>query len=104
MDTSLDRLEVIRQAVAGDTIALKLLLTESHARLTRYLQLKIPADQRAAIDADDILQETYVRVFTHIREFVAADATSFDRWVTTIALHRLRSVIRQQRTLRRGGD
>ena len=103
MDTTSDRLEMARHAVKGDTIALKLLLTESHSRLTRYLRLKIPADLRASLDAEDVLQETYVRVFTHIREFVPSDGESFDRWVTTIAVRRLRSAVRRQRTARRSG-
>ncbi len=103
MDTTSDRLNIIRQAVAGDAVALKLLLTEAHARLKRYLHFKIPADLRCTLDADDMLQETYVRVFTHIRDFTATDETSFDRWLTTIALRRLRSLIRHQRAMRRGG-
>jgi RNA polymerase sigma-70 factor (ECF subfamily) len=103
MDTTSDRLEMARHAVKGDKIALKLLLTESHNRLTRYLSLKIPADLRASLDAEDVLQETYVRVFTHISQFVPSDGESFDRWVTTIAVRRLRSAVRRQRTARRSG-
>jgi RNA polymerase sigma-70 factor (ECF subfamily) len=103
MDTTSDRLELTRQAMAGDIVALKLLLTESHERLTRYLRAKIPADLRATLDAEDVLQEAYVRVFTHIWDFVPGDGQSFDRWVTTIAVRRLRSAIRRQRAFRRSG-
>ena len=103
MQTTPDRLQTIRQAVAGDTTAMKLLLSQPRGRLLRLLRLKIPGDLRATIDADDVLQETYFRVFTHIRSFVPSDETCFDRWVTTIALHRLQSAIRDQRRARRSG-
>jgi RNA polymerase sigma factor (sigma-70 family) len=104
MDTNSDRLEMARQASAGDAVALKLLLTESHDRLGHYLHLRIPADLRASVDAEDVLQETYVRVFTHIRQFVPSDDQSFDRWVATIAMRRLRSAIRYKRAARRSGN
>lgn len=103
MDAEERTLDLVRQAVAGGAAALKLLLTESHARYCEYLARRIPPEYRTITSAEDILQETYVQVFTHIGGFQPTGPRSFDRWVMTIALRRLRNALKRERTIRRGG-
>lgn len=97
-----DRL--VREAACGDHAAVKLLLTESHRRLREHLARRTPSDLRSVIDPEDILQEAHVEMFQNLAAFEPRGPDSFYRWVATIALNRLRSMVRRHRTVRRGGD
>ena len=55
------------------------------------------------MDADDLVQETHVAVFQHIRSFIPRGPDSFDRWVTVIAVGRLRDAIKRFKAAKRGG-
>lgn len=95
--------DILMQAISGDRAALKLLLTNSYSGLLSYTARKMPLWLRGQLDAEDIVQDTHVRVFRNIGTFSPRDATSFDRWIRTIALRRLRDVIKSHRTAKRGG-
>src|ERR1043166_4929975 len=96
--------QLLRQAVAGDAPALKLLLTNYHDRIRVPVASKVPATLRGSIDADDILQEAYVEVFRRIGTFEQRGPDSFARWIMTIALSKLRNAIRRRRAAKRGGE
>ncbi len=95
--------ELVQRAAQGDHVALKLLLTDSHARLCEWLARRIPDRLRSTVGAEDVVQEAHVEVFRRIGAFVPRGPQSFDRWVLAIALSRLRNAIKRQRALRRGG-
>ena len=95
--------ELVKQAVAGDVVALKLLLAESRLELCRYLSRKIPTHLSRLVDADDLTQDAHVEVFRRIADFELRGPDSFTRWVSTIALSRLRNAISWHRAARRGG-
>jgi RNA polymerase sigma-70 factor (ECF subfamily) len=95
--------EIVRQAAAGDAVALKVLLVDSHEPLRAQLARRIPAQLQSAIAVDDIVQEAHIEVFRRIRSFKPEGPGSFDRWLVTIALSRLRNALQRQRTLKRGG-
>ncbi|MHC5112377.1 MAG: RNA polymerase sigma factor [Planctomycetota bacterium] len=97
-------LETVNRAIAGDAIALKLLLTAVHIQLRDRLSRKIPASMRSLIDPEDVLQEVHVEVFKRIESFEPQGEGSFERWVSTIAITRLRNLIKRYRALKRGGD
>ena len=96
-----DEQTLIRDAVAGDGVALKLLIVESHNRLRDHLASKIPPSLLRFLDVDDILQETHIEVFRHINEFKPQGRDSFYRWVATIALNRLRNTIKRHHRAKR---
>ncbi len=96
--------DLVQKAVAGDGVALKLLLVEEHARLCAYVARRIPSLLSQAVDAEDIVQEAQIEVFRRIGSFQPRGADSFSRWTTAIALSRLRNNIKRYRSLRRGGD
>lgn len=96
-------LERIERAVAGDSVALKLLLAPLHARLCGLVGRKIPRDLARTIDAEDIVQDTHIDIFRRIGTFELREPDSFERWATTIALNRLRNAIEKHRALKRGG-
>ncbi len=103
LDEAERELELVRRAVAGEDAALKLLLLEAHAGLCSYVARRMPADLRPALDAEDVLQETYTQVFRRIGQFEPRGATSFQRWLLTIALRKLRNAIARERAAKRGG-
>lgn len=97
-------LDYIQRAAAGDTVALKLLLTDVRPKLIEYVARKVPVDLRSTVGAEDIVQEAYVRVFRKIESFQPLGDNAFYRWVATIALNRLRNAIKKERAVKRGGD
>jgi RNA polymerase sigma-70 factor (ECF subfamily) len=94
---------MVQRAVRGDAMALKLLLTKSRTRLRDQMAGRVPRDLRSVLDVDDIVQETHVEIFRRIDGFKPQNNGSFDRWVTTIALSRLRNAIKRYRAAKRGG-
>lgn len=89
--------------MAGDIVALKLLLADSRLELCRYLSRKIPTHLSRLVDADDLAQDAHVEVFRRIADFEPRGPDAFTRWVSTIALSRLRNAVNWHRAARRGG-
>lgn len=101
---ALDREDrLVRDAARGDHAAIKLLLIESHQRLRNHLTRRTPSSLRSVIDTEDILQEAHVEMFQNLAAFEPSGPDSFYRWVATIALNRLRSMVRRHRAMKRGG-
>jgi RNA polymerase sigma factor (sigma-70 family) len=95
--------ELAARAVAGNAAALKLLLIESRHRLCEHMAGRVPADLRGVLDVDDVVQEAHVEVFRRIGKFEPKGPESFYRWVSAIALSRLRNAIKWHRAAKRGG-
>ena len=95
--------ERLQQAIKGDGVALKVLLLDIHDRLMRLISSRIPVELRRTIDMDDILIETHAEVFRLIEKFEPRGEETFRKWVTTIALNRLRNAIKHERAQKRGG-
>ena len=94
---------LVKRAVEGDSVALKLLLTNSRPRLRGYVSSRIPQDLSRVVDADDLVQDALMDVFRYIGTFEERGPDSFFRWVATITLHKLRNAIRSCRAAKRGG-
>ncbi len=92
MDSSEQR-DRIARARRGDHEALQALLQPLHPRLWAYL-LKAVGDPH---DAEDLLQETYVRVLRKIGRF--RPSGSFESWVFTIASHLVVDRARRRRPI-----
>lgn len=103
MDTAAYELELMLKATAGDDAALTVLIAQAHETILGRIRRKIPPDLRGSVGAEDVLQEAQIDVFQHIRAFEPRGAGSFNRWFATIAIRRLRNLIKAQRTLKRGG-
>jgi len=103
VDSTLPPSDPLGRAIAGDTVALTLLLTSGRRALCEFVARRIPADLRGQIDADDMVQEAHAEVFRHIHRFERRGANAFDRWVRTIALRKLRDAIKMRRADKRGG-
>jgi len=88
---------LIAQAAAGDRIALEQLLLEYHDRLGRHVARQFPDQLKATVDVEDILHQTYVRVFRAIGSFEARSEHAFYGWLKTIASNQLRDAARRHR-------
>ncbi|MBI5764807.1 MAG: sigma-70 family RNA polymerase sigma factor [Planctomycetes bacterium] len=103
MDPSDTTTDAVHRAIAGDQVALTLLLTTHRRDVRDYVAGRIPSNLRGGIDADDLVQEAYAEVFRHIGGFESRGADSFGRWVRTIALRKLRDAIKTRGADKHGG-
>lgn len=78
---SLSDEEAIARVRAGATELFELLMRRYNQRLFRVIRSVITADA----DAEDVLQEAWVRAFEHLDQF--AGKAAFSTWVTKIALY-----------------
>ena len=81
--------ELVRHARAGCVWAFELIMRRYNRRLFRVALsvVRIPAD------AEDVVQEAYVRAFTRLDQFTGPDG--FASWLTTIALNEARQHVRR---------
>lgn len=96
--------ELVQKAVAGDAVAVTVLLTHGRRGLRAFLANRVPRTIHAVVDVDDIIQEAHIEVYRHVRSFEPRGPGSFHRWVAAIALRRLRNAVRAQQALKRGGQ
>ncbi len=90
-------------AIAGDELALQRLLIPLQSRLATRIAGKLPPRLQGIVSAEDILQETYVEVFSAIRTFVPDGESAFEKWLFRIADNHVTDVIRRLDALKRGG-
>lgn len=94
--------ELIGRAIGGDEVATTVLLSITYPRLRQHLQRRIPRDIQGFIDVDDVVQDAQIQIFRNISTYRCTGPESFYRWMATIALYRLRNIIKAQRALKRG--
>lgn len=73
--------EIIEQVLGGRLASFEVVMRRYNQRLFRVARSILSCDH----EAEDVLQETYVRAFEHLKQF-AARAT-FSTWLTEIAIH-----------------
>ncbi|MEE8577215.1 MAG: sigma-70 family RNA polymerase sigma factor, partial [candidate division Zixibacteria bacterium] len=78
--------ELIKRAQAGDYEAFSELVNDSKAKLFGFV-MKLVGNSD---DADDIVQETYLKAIDKIEQF--RSEASFSTWLTTIALNLARAM------------
>jgi len=95
--------EMLAAALTGESTALQQLLLENCARLEESIRPRIPMALRSVVDVEDVLQETFVRVFRDLASFREGNAEAFFAWVRAIADARLTDAIRAATRQKRGG-
>lgn len=95
--------ELLSRAIGGDGVALECLLVPYQSRLLSRLSRRLPPALRNWVSPEDLLQDTYVEVFRHIRTFVPRGRGAFVRWLIMVADGRLIHAIRRHATAKRGG-
>jgi RNA polymerase sigma-70 factor, ECF subfamily len=73
--------ELVRRVGAGETHLYELLMRRYNQRIFRVIRSVIPNDA----DAEDVLQEAWVRAFEHLDQFEGR--ASFSTWVAKIAFY-----------------
>ncbi len=84
--------ELVAKATHGDAEALRALL--EHHGLSIRNELKISPKWNGVVDADDVMQVTYLEAFMRILDFQAAGTDAFRSWLRRIAENNLRDAIK----------
>lgn len=73
--------EVVRRVLAGDTSAFEILMRRHNERVYRAIRSRI----RREADVEEVMQRTYLSVFTALHQFEGR--ARFSTWLTRIALN-----------------
>jgi RNA polymerase sigma-70 factor (ECF subfamily) len=83
--------ELVRRAVARDETAIRAIMQSNNRRLYRLARGILRNDS----EAEDVVQETYFRAFTHLQDF-RGDST-LATWLARIAMNEALGRLRRQR-------
>jgi RNA polymerase sigma factor (sigma-70 family) len=86
--------ELMLRAVQGDNAALEALLRDAAPQVRCRVESRIPKKWQALLDAEDILQVTYLEAFLRIRDFIPKGEGAFLPWLARIADNNLLDAIR----------
>ena len=86
--------ELLAKATSGDRAALHKLLLVHYQPLTVHIAKRIPRHIQGAINAEDIVQQTFLQVMRHIGQFTPRTNQSFYAWLKKIAENGLKDTIR----------
>ena len=86
--------ELLRRAAAGNETATAALWDMSRDRLQKMIRLRMDARLRGRVDAEDILQETWIDASGRLPEYVADPPMSFYLWLRFLAGQKLTDAMR----------
>jgi RNA polymerase sigma-70 factor (ECF subfamily) len=92
--------DLVQRARQGDDHAAGVLFGRYEARLRRWAHRRLPAAARGALETQDLVQDTLVRVFRNLPRFEPRHAGAFRDYVWTTLWNCVRDLARQQQ--RRG--
>ena len=84
-------MELVWQGQRGNAGAVNELFTRYIPRLRRILCIKISAAQRAAVDPEDVLQETLIVASRRLNELELRTPSSILQWLSKIADYEIRN-------------
>jgi RNA polymerase sigma-70 factor, ECF subfamily len=84
-------LQLVRRALGRDETAVRAIIKANNRRLYRLARGILRNDN----EAEDVVQETYVRAFTHLAEF--RGDSSLSTWMSRIAMNEALGRLRRQR-------
>ena len=73
--------EIVRRVLAGDTAMFEIIMRRYNQRLYRISRSILQNDG----EAEDVMQDAYVRAYEHLYQF--AGKAAFSTWLTRIAIH-----------------
>jgi RNA polymerase sigma-70 factor, ECF subfamily len=82
--------EVVNRVLAGETALYEILMRRYNQRLYRVARSILRND----VDAEDVMQEAYVRAYQHLNQF--AGEAKFSTWLTKIAVYEALGRLRRQ--------
>lgn len=84
-------MELVWQGQAGNAGAVNELFTRYIPRMRRILCIKITAAQRAAVDPEDVLQETMIVANRRLNELEVRTPSSILQWLSKIADYEIKN-------------
>ena len=90
-----DDAELVRRALARDEAAVRAIMQANNRRLYRLARGILRNDA----EAEDVVQDTYVRAFTHLEQF--RGDSSLSTWLSRIAMNEALGRLRRQKPGRR---
>ena len=97
-------MDLFSQAIDGDEDALIQLLEQFSDPIRRQIGRQIPRRFQSMIDADDILQQTFVDAIRSVTRLRNLNEAKFAAWLRTLARRNLIDIIRSLESHRRGGN
>lgn len=82
--------EVVKRVLAGETALFEIIMRRYNRRLYRVAHAILMDDR----EAEDVMQDAYVRAYTHLGQF--AGRAKFSTWLTKIAVHEARARARRR--------
>lgn len=82
--------DVVKRVLAGETALYEILMRRYNQRLYRVARSILRND----VDAEDVMQEAYVRAYQHLNQF--AGEARFSTWLTKIAVYEALGRLRRQ--------
>jgi RNA polymerase sigma factor (sigma-70 family) len=95
MDVAEDDVTQFERAVSGDVAVLRTLLERYGQQVWNEIHAQIGRQWQTALDADDVMQVTYVEAFPQIGMLQARDGAGFLAWLRRIAENNLRDAIKE---------
>jgi RNA polymerase sigma-70 factor (ECF subfamily) len=92
-DPALADEDVIRRIGAGETLLFEVIMRRYNQRLFRVARAILKNDG----EAEDVIQETYLRAYSNLQQF--AGEAKFSTWLTRITVHECLARIRRNRLL-----
>lgn len=89
--TGPDDAELVRRALARDETAVRAIMQANNRRLYRLARGIL----RNEAEAEDVVQDTYVRAFTHLEQF--RGESSLSTWLSRIAMNEALGRLRRQK-------
>jgi len=92
---AMDDAALLSRVAEGDVDALRDLLERHGETVWNAIDGDIASHWRSMIDADDVMQVTYMEAFLQMQNLRAASAQSFVGWLRRIAQNNLRDAIKE---------
>jgi RNA polymerase sigma factor (sigma-70 family) len=89
--------DLICRAAGGDQQSLAVLMYRYYDRLVGRVRRNLPERLREVFDPEDIVQQTHIQAFQHIKSFHPQREPSLYFWLATIADHLLIDAVRKYR-------
>src|SRR5215204_5068921 len=102
MEAPTSTFTLLEKARNGDEVALSRAFEQYRRRLAVLIHFKL--DPRESADAEDVLQETYLRAFRAVDRFEYQSPGSFLRWLSSIADSVIVDRVRYRGRERRAGE
>lgn len=87
--------DILAQARAGSAQAREDLFRRYHAKLARFLHMRLPSSARGMLDTDDIVQEVYASALSTLDRFEYRGIGSFWAYLRRIGINHLRQIARR---------